>query len=120
MNPDNSGTSGAESRLLEMASSAQENEPVRKWEDRAEPGRATCFFILLIVLSHLGCDSRTSGRSNKHAESSSVSSQTALVPLTNMVLIKAGTFWRIKYPVTLTEDFWLSKYEVTQGEYAAV
>jgi formylglycine-generating enzyme required for sulfatase activity len=37
-----------------------------------------------------------------------------------MVLIKAGTFQRIKYPVTLSRDFWLGKYEVTQAEYAAV
>lgn len=44
----------------------------------------------------------------------------ALVPLTNMVLIKAGTFVRQKYPVTLTHDFWIGKYEVTQGEYEAV
>jgi formylglycine-generating enzyme required for sulfatase activity len=37
-----------------------------------------------------------------------------------MVLIKAGTYLRIKYPVTLTRDFWLGKYEVTQGEYMMV
>ena len=37
-----------------------------------------------------------------------------------MVLIKAGSFLRLKYPVTLTRDFWLGKYEVTQGEYEAV
>jgi hypothetical protein len=37
-----------------------------------------------------------------------------------MVLIKVGTFLRIKYPVTLTRDYWLGKYEVTQGEYMAL
>jgi len=37
-----------------------------------------------------------------------------------MILVKAGTFLRIKYPVTLTRDFWLGKYEVTQGEYVAI
>jgi len=37
-----------------------------------------------------------------------------------MVLIKAGTFMRIKYPVTITRDFWIGKYEVTQGEFTAV
>jgi formylglycine-generating enzyme required for sulfatase activity len=37
-----------------------------------------------------------------------------------MVLIKAGTFMRIKYPVTLTRDYWLDKFEVTQAEYLAL
>lgn len=43
-----------------------------------------------------------------------------LVPLTNMVPIRAGTFQRLKFPVTLTRDFWIGKYEVTQGEFLAV
>jgi len=44
----------------------------------------------------------------------------ALVPLTNMVPIQAGSFMRIRYPVTLTYAFWISKCEVTQAEYQAV
>jgi formylglycine-generating enzyme required for sulfatase activity len=40
--------------------------------------------------------------------------------LTNMVLIHAGSFIRLKQSVILTRDFWLGKYEVTQGEYAAL
>ena len=40
-----------------------------------------------------------------------------LILLTNMVRIKAGTFLRIKYPVTVSRDFWLGKYEITQGEH---
>src|SRR2546430_17434438 len=75
---------------------------------------------LLMVLFHLGCGSRSSSPSTKQAESSLVPPKTELVPLTNMVLIKAGSFVRGKYPVTLTRDFWLGKYEMTQGEYAAV
>ncbi len=43
-----------------------------------------------------------------------------LVPMTNFVPIKSGTFQRIKFPVTITRDFWIGKYEVTQGEFAAV
>lgn len=41
-------------------------------------------------------------------------------PLTNMVLIRAGTFMRVKFPVTITRDFWLGKYEVTQEEFFSV
>lgn len=39
------------------------------------------------------------------------------VPLTNMVRITAGTFQRIRFPVTLTRDFWIGKYEVTQENF---
>jgi len=65
---------------------------------------------LLLLLSQPGCDKSTSDNP----------SGGVLLPLTNMVHIKAGTYVRIKYPVTLTHDFWIGKYEVTQGEYAAV
>lgn len=44
----------------------------------------------------------------------------APVPITNMVRIPAGTFQRIRFPVTLTRDFWIGKHEVTQGEFEAV
>jgi formylglycine-generating enzyme required for sulfatase activity len=37
-----------------------------------------------------------------------------------MVLIKAGTYMRIKFPVTISRDFWLGKFEVTQAEYERV
>lgn len=37
-----------------------------------------------------------------------------------MVPIQAGTFVRLKYPVTISRDYWLAKYEVTQGEFMAV
>ncbi len=43
-----------------------------------------------------------------------------LVPLTNMVPIRAGTFQRIKFPVTITRDYWIGKYEVTQGEFLSL
>jgi formylglycine-generating enzyme required for sulfatase activity len=37
-----------------------------------------------------------------------------------MVAIKAGTFMRIKFPVTITRDFWIGRYEVTQAEFMSV
>jgi formylglycine-generating enzyme required for sulfatase activity len=77
-------------------------------------------FFILIVLIQSGCDNRSSSPSSKLVESSPVPATTELVPLTNMVLIKAGTFMRIKYPVTISRDFWIGKYEVTQGEFTAV
>ena len=77
-----------------------------------------CF--ILIVLFQFGCDNRSSVPASKPVESSPGRARSELVPLTNMVLIKAGTFMRIKYPVTITRDFWIGKYEVTQGEFNAV
>lgn len=87
----------------------------------SEPDRqnspSLCLLLILPVLavSHMGCDRGETRNSKLETRNSA-----ALVPLTNMVLIKAGTFMRLKYPVTLTRDFWLSKYEVTQREYEAV
>jgi formylglycine-generating enzyme required for sulfatase activity len=59
-----------------------------------------------------------------------------VIPRPGMVLIPAGTFlmgspnddpYRTFYPwehpqtqVTISRDFWMSKYETTQGEYLAV
>lgn len=69
--------------------------------------------LFAAVFCHLGCDRRAaSGNSAPHNAS--------LVPLTNMVLIKAGSFVRQKHRVTLTRDYWLGKYEVTQAEYESV
>jgi formylglycine-generating enzyme required for sulfatase activity len=69
--------------------------------------------LSLAVLSQPGCDRSppAAGEPTPIAD---------LAPLTNMVLIKAGSFVRQKQVVTLTHDFWLSKFEVTQGDYAAV
>ena len=73
-----------------------------------------------MLSSQLGCDRGSSSHPKELAGSSPPPPKPELVPLTNMVLIKAGTFFRIKHSVTLTRDFWLGKYEVTQGEYAAL
>ena len=37
-----------------------------------------------------------------------------------MIRLEAGSFPRIKQRVTLTHDFWLGKFEVTQAEYEAL
>jgi formylglycine-generating enzyme required for sulfatase activity len=37
-----------------------------------------------------------------------------------MILVKAGSFNRLNQTVILSRDYWLGKYEVTQGEFAAV
>ncbi|MCK6695911.1 MAG: formylglycine-generating enzyme family protein, partial [Thermoanaerobaculia bacterium] len=42
------------------------------------------------------------------------------MPLTNMVRIPAGVFERLGQRVTLSHDFWLGRFEVTQEEYLAV
>src|SRR6266498_878023 len=76
--------------------------------------------LLLTLLCSEGCERQTSGPSRAPTDQPPAPPKAELMPLPNMVLIKAGTFLRIKYPVTLTRDFWLGKYEVRQGEYAAV
>jgi hypothetical protein len=76
---------------------------------RLESVFSGAFIVLALVLCQPGCDHKTPAPA-----------KTELIPLTNMVAIKAGTFMRIKFPVTLTRDFWIGKYEVTQGEFTAV
>ena len=73
------------------------------------------FPILALLLLQLGCDRR-----DAESAGSAAPKNVALAPLTNMVTIEAGTFMRIKYPVTISRDFWIGKYEVTQGEFQAL
>lgn len=74
---------------------------------------AAVVVLATTLMSLPGCDQRDSATAPPPP-------RVELVPLTNMVLIKAGTFVRIRQPVTITRDFWLGKYEVTQAEYAAL
>ncbi|HSA02147.1 MAG TPA: formylglycine-generating enzyme family protein, partial [Candidatus Paceibacterota bacterium] len=79
------------------------------------------FLGLTLLVSQSGCGRNAPGTSGDSANQTAASPpQAHLIPLTNMVAIKAGTFLRIKYPVTVTRDFWISKFEVTQAEFAAV
>ena len=68
------------------------------------------FWMLGFGVLLLGCDKKPPG-------SAPAAAKAKLVPLTNMVLIKAGTFIRQNHPITISRDFWLCRYEVTQGEY---
>lgn len=75
----------------------------------------TAFILITVAIIASGCDPQGS-----NPGAAPTRKEVELVPLTNMVAIKAGTFQRIKFPVTITRDFWIGKYEVTQNEYAAV
>ncbi len=77
-------------------------------------------FLVLVLWCPMGCNRETSTRASTQTNSAPPVKKAELVPVTNMVLIKAGTFFRLKHSVTLTRDFWLGKYEVTQAEYAAL
>lgn len=82
-------------------------------------GRSTA--LLALFLCQLGCDRKISGITGDSATTGETPlPRNDLIPLTNMVALKAGRFLRIKYPVTITHDFWIGKFEVTQGEYAAL
>jgi formylglycine-generating enzyme required for sulfatase activity len=77
------------------------------------------------LLCQLGCRPRATSTNvesgsapDRNSRVGSVNS--VLVPLTNMIALKAGSFVRGKHLVTITHDFWLGKYEVTQAEYLAV
>ena len=76
---------------------------------------ALVVLALLATLFQFSCD-----REKGQGTSSSPATKTELTPLTNMVWIKPGTFVRAKHLVTLTRDYWLGKYEVTQGEYSGL
>ena len=83
--------------------------------------RSWAVFISFLALSSLlGCKRESSELPDGQSASSRSATPASVVPLTNMVLIKAGTFMRIKFPITITRDFWIGKYEVTQGEFTAV
>ena len=82
-----------------------------------KPGRKTILTAAVMVTTILvgaGC-----GRRSPTDATRPPSPSVTLVPLTNMVLIKAGSFTRINQRVTLSHDFWLGKYEVTQADYSA-
>lgn len=75
---------------------------------------------LLPFLGSASCDRSTGAGGASNSAPQSNPPAVTLTPLTNMVRIPAGSFQRIKFPVTITRDFWIGKYEVTQAEYSSV
>jgi formylglycine-generating enzyme required for sulfatase activity len=84
---------------------------------KINPSKWVLLVLLLDLLFQPGCR-QDSGSPGNRLESTGRPG--ALVPLTNMVHITPGTFVRIKHPVTLTRDYWIANYEVTQAEYASL
>jgi formylglycine-generating enzyme required for sulfatase activity len=73
--------------------------------------------ILLLVACDRGAVNPSSAAPVATVPTNAAPPSPKFVPLANMVLIKAGTYMRIKFPVTITRDFWIGKYEVTQAEW---
>lgn len=88
------------------------NTLTHRWRLASFLPRAVAALALLLCQS--GCKPKSPG------DTDAASTKAELIPLTNMVAIKAGTFMRIKFPVTITRDFWIGTHEVTQAEYAAL
>lgn len=90
------------------------------------PQLARILLILLAARFLTGCDpkgappSPTKNTALAPPAAPLAAATPALIPLTNMVRIKAGTYQRSRFPVTITHDFWLGKYEVTQAEFTAI
>src|SRR5260221_12022642 len=79
------------------------------------------FMVLALLLGQPACDRKPNSSPGQAAASAAPDqSKIKLIPVTNMVAITAGTFMRIKFPVTITRDFWIGKFEVTQDESLAV
>jgi formylglycine-generating enzyme required for sulfatase activity len=77
-------------------------------------------FSVLLLLPAAGCRRQPSLSQDQPSNPVPALAKTELHPLPGMVLIKAGSFVRLKHTVTLSHDFWLDKYEVTQAAYTAL
>lgn len=84
-----------------------------------------CIGVAVILgLAAAGCDLQSEATSSAQPDASLSRAAVELVPLTNMLPIKAGTYTRfskgVTNQVTISRDFWIGRYEVTQGEYVSV
>ena len=77
---------------------------------------AALLSAILVMLA--GCSRQPA--SSESANETAGASDSRFEPLTNMVLIKAGNIVRGKHSITLTRDFWIGKYEVTQAEFSTL
>jgi formylglycine-generating enzyme required for sulfatase activity len=82
--------------------------------------RISRLLVLAVGCSLAGCHRESPTSTLMPPQAVTVPTNTVVIPLTNMVLIKAGAFARQKFIVTLNHDFWLGKHEVTQAEYLAL
>ncbi|MBM3880382.1 MAG: formylglycine-generating enzyme family protein [Verrucomicrobia bacterium] len=87
---------------------------------RIERVPASVLLVAMACLSLPACHRQNSAPPAQTSTPPPEPPRLELTALTNMVSIKAGSFVRIRHPVTLTRDFWIGKYEVTQAEYAAL
>src|SRR2546423_3955327 len=78
------------------------------------------FFLSVLLCCGIACNRQNSSQSTAQSNPPQIKTNQRIVPITNMVLIKPGSFMRGKFRVTLTHDYWIGKYEVTQGEYTAL
>ena len=86
-----------------------------------KPLRLTSILLLVLaLLVEVGCKRDPEAVSAQSSAASTAVVAKSTIPMTNMVLIKAGSFTRGRQKVTLTHDYWLGKFEVTQGEFAAL
>jgi formylglycine-generating enzyme required for sulfatase activity len=76
--------------------------------------------LALILVCQAGCRDRGSTSPGDATRQAHTPPSLDSVLSTNLVFIKAGSFVRIRQPVSLQRDYWLGKYEVTQAEYAAL
>jgi formylglycine-generating enzyme required for sulfatase activity len=84
------------------------------------PWRLEAWILVFVGWGLLGCHRESPNSTTAPSRPVPSRADAKVVPGTNMVLIKAGSFVRFKHVVTLSRDFWLGKYEVTQAEYAAL
>jgi formylglycine-generating enzyme required for sulfatase activity len=70
--------------------------------------------ILFLCAILAGCDRGSVEKTEGQAATET------LVPVTNMVFVKAGSFLRKTQAIVISNDFWLGRYEVTQAEFSAL